>query len=387
MKSQSYHSAPVPRRRPWLIALPLALVVLLALAWTGFWFYATSRASATIADWRAREAQAGRVHTCGQQTIGGYPFRIEVHCSDPAATFQTLAPPLTLSAKDAIVAAQVYDPTLLIGEFTGPLSVGDAGKTPALSATWTLAQVSVRGTPAAPQRVSIAVDRPELSRLARGAMEPVAAAEHVELHGRIVAGSVTDNPTVELVLRLTAAAAPELLPLAARPTDGEITAQLTGLKDFAPKPWAARLHEIQAAGGHIEITGARLSQGDILAVGSGTLALTPSGRLDGQLTLTVAGLEKLVALLGADQALAQYLAQKTGGLTVDKLASSLDRLMPGLGGAVRGNSGANLAAAGIGLLGEPKELEGRRAVSLPLRFANGVAFLGPVQVGQIAPLF
>lgn len=58
-----------------------------------------------------------------------------------------------------------------------------------------------------------------------------------------------------------------------------------------------------------------------------------------------------------------------------------------LGGAVRGNSGANLAAAGIGMLGEPKELEGRRAVSLPLRFVNGAAFLGPIQVGQIAPLF
>ena len=96
MQSQIYGPGLARRRRPWLIAAPLALVVILALAWTGFWFYAASRASATIAGWRAREAEAGRVHSCGQQTIGGYPFRIEVHCSDPAATFQTLAPPLML---------------------------------------------------------------------------------------------------------------------------------------------------------------------------------------------------------------------------------------------------------------------------------------------------
>lgn len=387
MRSQTIHPALAPRRRPWLLAVPLALVVVLALGWTGFWYYAASRAATALDGWRQREAQAGRVHSCGQQTIGGYPFRIEVRCSEPSATFKTLEPPVALVAKDALVAAQVYDPTLLIGEFTGPLSVGDVGKTPALTANWTLAQVSLRGTAAAPQRVSIAVDKPELARFARGAMETVASAEHLELHGRIAAGAVNDNPIIELVLRLGAAMAPELVPLAAQPTDGEITAQLSGLKDFAPKPWAARLRELQAAGGHIDITKARLAQGDILAVGAGTLSLTPAGRLDGQITLTVAGLEKLMALLGADQAVSQFLAQKAGGLNVEKLAGSLDRLMPGLGGAVRGNSGASLAAVGISMLGEQTDLEGRRAVRLPLRFADGAAFLGPIAVGQVPPLF
>jgi hypothetical protein len=172
-----------------------------------------------------------------------------------------------------------------------------------------------------------------------------------------------------------------------QPTDGVMAATVYGLKDLTPKPWRAQLREIAQAGGRIEITQARLTQGDTVATGTGTLSVTPSGRLDGQIRLTVSGLERLIGLLGLDQAVAQYLAQRTGGMSVDKLAGGLDRLMPGLGGMVRGQSGANLAAAGISMLGEPAELDGKRAVALPLRFANGAVFLGPVGIGEVPPLF
>ena len=53
-------------------------------------------------------------------------------------------------------------------------------------------------------------------------------------------------------------------------------------------------------------------------------------------------------------------------------------------------SRANVPApgsAGIGLLGEQTQLEGRRAVVLPLRISNGDMFLGGLAVGQINPLF
>jgi hypothetical protein len=65
---------------------------------------------------------------------------------------------------------------------------------------------------------------------------------------------------------------------------------------------------------------------------------------------------------------------------------SLDRLAPGLGGAIRDRYGSNLVAAGIAMLGKPAELDGKKAVSLPLRFVDGAAFLGPIPLGQIPPL-
>src|SRR6185295_4921322 len=68
-------------RRSWLIALPFGLVVVLAAAWTAFWFFASSRAEVKIAEWRAQQERIGRTYTCAKQTIGGFPFRLEVRCT------------------------------------------------------------------------------------------------------------------------------------------------------------------------------------------------------------------------------------------------------------------------------------------------------------------
>jgi hypothetical protein len=368
------------------MAIPLIIVLLIALGWSGFWFYAVSRSAGAIADWREREAQGGRIHTCGNQDFGGFPFRVEVHCGDPAIEFSTLSPPLRIAARDSRIVAQAYDPKLLIAEFAGPLTVTEAGRTPAMQANWAQAQASVRGTAAAPERVSIVIDKLEFARVGRGVMETVAASSHIEAHGRIAPETANENLAVEVALQFAGAIAPVLHAGLTRPTDGEISAVLHGLKSFAPNPWRERWREIATAGGRIEIRQARLTQGDVLVVGAGTLAVTQTGLLDGQIMLTVAGLERLIGLLGVDQMVEQYLARQGGGTSLDKIASGLDRILPGLGGAVRNNSGA-IAAAGIAALGEPRELEGRKAVGLPLRFSEGAIFLGPIPIGVAPSLF
>jgi len=90
------------------MALPLAAMVALCIAWSGFWFFAASRADTAIAGWRAREAQGGRVQSCSSQSLGGFPFRIEVQCADPAVEFRGAQPPMVLTAKSAQVAGQIY---------------------------------------------------------------------------------------------------------------------------------------------------------------------------------------------------------------------------------------------------------------------------------------
>jgi hypothetical protein len=386
MRSDTPNRSPRPRRRPWLVALPLAIFVLLALAWTGFWFYAAWRADIEIARWREREAQSGHVVGCSRQDIGGYPFRLEVHCADPAASFSSWQPPLALAAKDALITVQVYDPTLAIGAFKGPLRIGEPGRPVAFVADWKLAQASARGRPSGLQQLDIVLDNATLAQSEGGDLNKIAEAEHFEWHGLVVEGSASDHPVLRLGLRLTRGSAPGLQVLA-QPTDGVASAMIYGLNNLSPKPWREHARELAQAGGRIEITEARLTQGDIAVTGVGTLTINPNGRLEGQVRLSVAGLERVIALLGLDQAVAQYLAQRTGGMTTDKLGGMLDRLVPGLGGTVRGQSGANLAAAGISLLGEQTQLDGRRAVALPLRFAGGAVFLGPIPIGQVPPLF
>jgi hypothetical protein len=154
------------------------------------------------------------------------------------------------------------------------------------------------------------------------------------------------------------------------------------MKDLAPKTWPERFREIQEANGKIEVKTARIAQSDWLATGSGALGLTPNGRLDGEIRVTVAGLDKLLAQIGVD-----YMSRPgTGSDKLNSAFSALDRIAPGLGGLARDRAAPALAA-GAAMLGQATELEGRKAVSLPLRFDDGKVYLGPLKVGETPALF
>ena len=127
-----------------------------------------------------------------------------------------------------------------------------------------------------------------------GNRQSVLRARHFEIHGRIAEGSAANKPVIEIALQLDQASAPTLHPAAAQPIDANVTGLLRGLNDFSPKPWSVRFREIQAAGGRIDITQARVQQGEILAVGGGSLSLNGNGRLEGQLRVTMAGLDQFL---------------------------------------------------------------------------------------------
>jgi hypothetical protein len=121
-------------------------------------------------------------------------------------------------------------------------------------------------------------------------------------------------------------------------------------------------------------------QGETLATATGTLGLTQTGRLDGALQLNVAGLEKLLP------AIAQ---QKGVALSLDRAAPALnaiDRAVPGLGTRLAPQA-QNMAVGLLGLLGKPVEIEGKRGVSVPVRFRDGSASFGPIPLGQVPTVF
>lgn len=358
------------------------LILFLALVggWSYLWYYATGKAEVAIDGWRAREAKAGRIYTCGSQSIGGYPFRIEVTCDQAAAVFRSNQPPVEIKTSSILVAAQLYQPTLLISDFYGPLTIADLGHAPNIIVNWKLAQSSVRGTPSAPERISLVFDQPVVERINGNNRQSVLKAQHIEVHGRLAGGSVTNKPIIETVLRIRAAAAPELHPAAAMPIDADITTLLRGLNDFSPKPWSARFRELQAVDGRVDITQARVQQGDTIAVGDGTLSLNTSGRLQGQLRVTVANIEPFLAAVGTPQVV-------QNSPDMDRLSGALDRLLPGLGNVARQQATSSNLSRGINLLGEQTTLEGKRAVTLPLRFDDGSVFLGPIWIGNTPAMF
>ena len=363
------------RRYTMLVLLVLALFA----GWTGLWKFAAGKAEETLNGWRAREAKEGHAYACGTQTIGGFPFRIEVDCDQASAVFRGSEPPFAIKTSRILLAAEVYRPTVLTGEFTGPLTVADPGQPPAFTANWRQGHVSLYGTPASPEQVSLTFEGPSVDRVAGGAHENLLSARLVDFTGRLAGGSVHDKPVIELSLRLERGSLPVVHPAATAPINADIAALLRGLKDFNPKPWPQRFREIQAANGRIDISRARVQQGETIAVGTGSLSITANGNLQGQLRVTVAGLEPFLNAIGA-----QHMVQNSRDM--DKLAGMLDRFAPGLGEVARQQAGANLSA-GINLLGEQTTLEGKRAVALPLRFEDGAVFLGPIPIGRAPALF
>ena len=338
-----------PRRR-WPVFVPFAIVVVLAAAWSGFWYFAARAAEQNIAAWMEQEARYGRVYNCGSRTFGGYPFRIEMRCTDPVAEIKT--GPLTLKAKEFLAVAQVYQPNLIIGEITGPLSIAASDKPPLLTGEWRLAQASVRLTPM-PERISIVIDDAKFNASAPNGAQGAASANHIELHVRIDPASTADKPVLDLAATVAGLTVPSAGTFGARPIDAEVAAVLRGLNDFKPKPLPVRLKEWQAAGGRIEITNVRVKQGDAVAVATGDFGLSAAGRVDGTLGITLAGFDQVVqALLGS-----------------------------------QGKNTGLLAVAGLSFLGKPTEIDGKRAIAVPLRFADGAVFFGPIPLGKTLPLY
>jgi len=370
------HPELAPSRSRWVV-VPFLVFVVLAAVWTGFWFYASSTAQATFAQWREHEARLGRTYSCGSQSTGGYPFRLEVRCDDARVEMRAFQPQMVIAAKSVLVVAQVYDPTLLIGEVTGPMTISQAGAPEALVASWRLAQISVRGRPNAPERVSMVADDVRIDRGREGGPQ-LAGATHLELHGRTDAASTSDNPVADLVVRLAGATAPAAGALAAQPLDGEVAAVLRGLKSFAPRPLPTALRELQAAGGRLDVSSARLQQGDTIVQANGSVGLSPTGRLDGTMAVSIAGFDKLMASIGGLQK-----AQSPTAAPKGSPLSAFDRLAPALGGGGRNDIAAGL----LGLLGERTVLEGKQAVTMQLRLTDGAAYLGPIPLGQIPPLY
>jgi hypothetical protein len=388
------------RRRLWPVFIMPVLVVVLAAAWSAFWFFAASKVDETVDVWRAREAAAGRIYDCANRSVAGFPFRLEVRCSGVSVALlsQTAGQaatqaPITAKLGEILVVAQIYSPRLLIAEFKAPAILSDRGQ-PAMVVNWSTARSSIVGLPGPPDSADIVFDDASLDRIVGSVQAPTMRAKHIELHGRIAESSTPEKPVIESVLQLTGGSIQGVHPLLEVPFDADIRTLLSGLKDFSPKPWPERFREIQAAGGRVEIVQSRVQQGDVISLATGSLGLSASGNLDGELQMTVAGLEKVIPALGIDkllemgvpQAALDRFAPGVKSQDVNNLLGALDRAIPGLGKLARQNANVGVAA-GINSLGTEATLEGRKARSFPLKFVDGAVLLGSLKVAQIPPLF
>jgi hypothetical protein len=375
------------RARLWRYAVAALLIVALPIGWTVLWSYAASIANRALSGWIEREAALGRAYACGSQTIAGFPFGIVIRCDKAAAAFTSNRPPFDVRAENITFSAQVFRPTLLNGEVTSPVTLANPDQSPVFVANWSRAQLALLGLPPEPERVTVTLAKPRLDRTTGSDTGTIFQADRIEVDGRIIEGSARNKPVIEASAQFAAAVAPSFHPLLAEPLQGEIDTVMRGFKDFSPKPWSLLFRELQAAGGGINIKSLRIARSDATLVGTGALTINARGRLEGELKVTVAGVENIVPLLGVDQLIGQGIDRLTGGAgSPAQGLGALNRLLPGLGGAVREGANTGLVET-IRRMGKPTELNRKPAVALPLRVADGIVYVGIIPVASVPPLF
>lgn len=337
---------PAPRR--WRIFLPTILLLTLAAGWSLAWFWAAGKAGEELDGWIAREARKGRTYACGERRVGGYPFRIELDCVNPTARVELDGGSALASAPRLVAVAQVYDPSKIIAELDGPVSVtAPDGRRADLA--FTLAEASAKLEGRRFQRGSLVLKTP---RLVVGDAE-IGAATEAQAHFRLA----PEKPegAYDFAASIDKGVSPMLdqLPIGAGPVDADLRLEATELGALAPAPLQERLRAFAAAGGQLHVAVAKVSRGDVGAFATGDLTLDMAGRVNGALDVTARGIDDLVkGLAGEDE----------GGM-------------------------AQIFGLGAKMLGKSADLDGQPATRYRLKVDKGRVKLGPVNLTRLQPLF
>lgn len=102
---------------------PLAGVMLLFAAWSGYWLFAFNLAQQEAANRRAALAAKGTTLTCPAEGWSGYPFRIEFSCRAPVFDIKIEQHDITVSAAALLIVAQAYNPYSIVALLDGPSSI------------------------------------------------------------------------------------------------------------------------------------------------------------------------------------------------------------------------------------------------------------------------
>ena len=349
-----------PRRRrgkPWIVAVPLILVLMLAACWCGLWFYAASRAEREIDAWIAHEFLLGRAWSCAERSLGGFPFRFEILCREPTLLTRGTGDPLRITAANAHVVAQVWAPNHIVAEFTGPGKVEDTAGGRVFAANWSLLQMSGIGDMSGkPQRLSFSTDKLALQLVTPSAAPtPLFTAKHFETHVRRSASATGGPDGIDFAAGLVDGDNPAITAAGATgPVNLTLQGNVSAVEDLRPMSVAERVRAWAQAGGNLRIDVFQVTTPKAAVSASGAVSVDPQGRLNGAVNLGFAGVEELLKNLAKTGIIAPEMAPLIGAFT---------------------------------LAGKPGDVAGRKGSTFALTLKEGTVQLGKFPMGIIPPLF
>ena len=325
-------------RTRWRYRVLMGGTLFVVVAWSVFWFIA-----ATIVDRHVERAEriassGGTQIDCVDRSVTGYPFRIEVRCSDTSriadgnvlATFQKLT-----------IASLVYNPSRVIAEVGGPMTI-EAQGAPDLSLDWDLAHASAR-LDLGEQRLE-RLDGEVVAATMKASGWPELTVDEFDVNVR---RNPVEPADLDLALRVTGLAPAEVgetasLALQLSLHDG------AGLLDGDADALLRRLGE---AGLAATVEAATFESGSLEVAMAGEVTLAADGLLDGRLDVAIAGHDEGVPYVAVVAPRAEA--------TLEKLATDFLTFAP------------------------ETTLSGRKAKALTLTIADGVVRAGFVPIFTI----
>jgi len=270
-------SSEAPRSRSssrflWLIIFMLVLFG----GYFGAWSWLANRATERVDRTIARLSGDGRIATCENRTISGFPFRIGLTCNSVA--YEDDQNKIAVTAGGFRSAAQIYDPLKTVAELDGPLRIDAPGITP-LFIEWDSLRSSARLARPIPTLISI--EATGLSGISDpdDETDPVDffSAEQAEAHLRPNGPDLDWAGSFKQLEIDPSAVGNRTLPV----FDGEGDATIrNGVALIRARPKSLR-------GQSVEIRNLALSSGEAKMTLSGPIAVDTAGRVDATLRLAL----------------------------------------------------------------------------------------------------
>lgn len=340
------------------MSLPALAMGVLFLGLAGFWAVASWWTGREIDAWMGREAALGRIWSCPDRSIAGFPFRIEFSCASPSFTGRVDGREVSGGLGRVLAVAQIYNPSHVIVEADGPLLVTERGG-PEARLEWKLARASLVGRPGALERISVELGEPKLKLAGLPGGDLAASATLADFHLRRTPGRPPEDRAYDVASRLERAVLPPLDRALndTAPLDADAVATITQAEPLLGIGLPAALDRWRKAGGRVQVSTLSLTKARRQVSATGNLGLDDSRRVQGRMELTLSGMEDVLQNFG-----------------VGNRTAVLGSLLAGV------LSGKEPPANG----GQPAA---RPGLTVPLRFENGKAFLGPAAVANLIPVY
>jgi hypothetical protein len=311
----------------------VVIVVILAAAWTGGWFWLAGWADARATEALRELSDQGIDVDCTNRVVGGFPFALRISCADTAVAERTTETKADLAAVTG--GASVLAPMTVTIDMASPARVASARLVEPAEMRWEGAAVNVGMGMNGPRDVTFVTEKLDAAFAVRDI--PVGKVTAASAQGSLAPsdGGGTSGTFVFSDLRLS--------------VDGKELPPMTGIVSgelsVPPRALLAGRAGMQApiAARGINIA---LESGGARFKADGEMTVDGEGIVDGNLVFKIAGVEALPAFIAA-------------------LPEDWRKI-------------GNAVAGGLLMFGKPTTLDGQPASELTLEIERGSASIGPM---------